>query len=138
LQRLKVDLIHGHGGFLDDRTLQVIDEHGVKSTVTADNIIVATGSTPDFQDSSRPRMVNSDELLRTSTLPERLVIIGAGYIGCEFASIYRTLGSEVTLIEKANQDWLLHLRTFTQGVLGRCSGASALPGLGNRATARIY
>jgi hypothetical protein len=36
------------------------------------------------------------------------------------------------------RDWLLHLRTFTQGVLGRCSGASALPGLGNRATARIY
>jgi pyruvate/2-oxoglutarate dehydrogenase complex dihydrolipoamide dehydrogenase (E3) component len=48
-------------------------------------------------------MVNSDELLRTSALPERLVIIGVGYIGCEFASIYRTLGSEVTLIEKANQ-----------------------------------
>jgi dihydrolipoamide dehydrogenase len=103
LQRLNVDLIRGHGEFLDHRTLRVIDEHGLKSTVAADNIIVSTGSRPDFQDSSRPRMVNSDELLRTSALPERLVIIGAGYIGCEFASIYRTLGSEVTLIEKANQ-----------------------------------
>jgi dihydrolipoamide dehydrogenase len=103
LQRLNVDLIRGHGEFLDDRTLQVINERGLKSTVTADNIIVATGSRPDFQDSSRPRTVNSDELLRTNALPERLVIIGAGYVGCEFASIYRTLGSEVTLIEKANQ-----------------------------------
>jgi dihydrolipoamide dehydrogenase len=103
LQRLNVDLIRGHGEFLDDRTLQVINERGLKSTVTADNIIVATGSRPDFQDSSRPRTVNSDELLRTNALPERLVIIGAGYVGCEFDSIYRTLGSEVTLIEKANQ-----------------------------------
>jgi dihydrolipoamide dehydrogenase len=103
LQRLNVDLIRGHGEFLDDRTLQVIDERGLKSTVAADNIIVATGSRPDFLDSSRPRTVNSDELLRTNALPERLVIIGAGYVGCEFASIYRTLGSEVTLIEEANQ-----------------------------------
>jgi pyruvate/2-oxoglutarate dehydrogenase complex dihydrolipoamide dehydrogenase (E3) component len=44
LHRLNVDLIRGHGEFLDDRTLQVIDEHGLKSTVTADNIIIATGS----------------------------------------------------------------------------------------------
>ena len=103
LQRLNVDLIRGRGEFRDDRTLQVTDERGLKSTLEAGNIIVATGSRPDFQDSSRARMVNSDALLRTSALPERLVIIGAGYIGCEFASIYRTLGSEVTLIEKENQ-----------------------------------
>jgi dihydrolipoamide dehydrogenase len=103
LQRLNVDLIRGHGEFLDDRTLQVIDERGRKSTVAARNTIVATGSRPDFQDSSRPRMVNSDQLLRIRALPQRLVIIGAGYIGCEFASIYRTLGSDVMLIEKANQ-----------------------------------
>ena len=103
LQRLNVDLIRGRGEFRDDRTLQVTDERGLKSTLEAGNIIVATGSRPDFQDSSRARMVNSDALLRTSALPERLVIIGAGYIGCEFASIYRTLGSDVMLIEKANR-----------------------------------
>ena len=103
LQRLNVDLIRGRGEFRGDRTLQVTDERGLKSTLEAGHIIVATGSRPDFQDSSRARMVNSDALLRTSALPERLVIIGAGYIGCEFASIYRTLGSEVTLIEKENQ-----------------------------------
>src|SRR6516164_11068955 len=103
LQQLNIDLIRGYAEFLDDRALQVVDQRGVKSTVAADKIIVATGSAPDFQDSSRPKMVNSDELLRTNVLPERLVIIGAGYIGCEFASIYRTLGSEVTLMEKANR-----------------------------------
>src|SRR6516162_6092405 len=103
LERLNVDVISGQGKFLDNRTLQVMDKRGLTSTIAADNIIIATGSRPDFQDSSRPRVVNSDQILRTTALPERLVIIGAGYIGCEFASIYRTLGSEVTLIEKANR-----------------------------------
>jgi pyruvate/2-oxoglutarate dehydrogenase complex dihydrolipoamide dehydrogenase (E3) component len=42
-------------------------------------------------------------LLRIQSLPKRLVIVGAGYVGCEFASIYRTLGCEVTLIEKESR-----------------------------------
>jgi dihydrolipoamide dehydrogenase len=103
LEWLNVDLIHGHGEFLNHRTLRVTDAQGSVSIITADNFIVATGSRPDFQDSSHPRMTNSDGLLRISTLPPRFAIVGAGYIGCEFASIYRTLGSEVALIEKANR-----------------------------------
>jgi dihydrolipoyl dehydrogenase len=103
LQRLNIDPIRGHGEFLDDRAIRIIDEQGHILTITAENTIVATGSRPDFQDSSRPRIVNSDELLTINALPERLVIVGGGYVGCEFASIYRTLGSEVTLIEKANR-----------------------------------
>src|SRR6516165_3421480 len=103
LERLNVDLSRGHGEFLNDRTVQVIGAQGSESTITADNFIIATGSRPDFQDNSRPRMMNSDGLLRISALPSRFVIVGGGYIGCEFASIYRTLGAEVTLIEKANR-----------------------------------
>jgi dihydrolipoamide dehydrogenase len=103
LQQLNVDLHQGHAEFLDNRTLQIIGERGTKKTITADNIIVATGSRSEFYASSIRRVVNSDELLRRTTLPESLAIIGAGYIGCEFASIYRTLGCEVTLIEKENR-----------------------------------
>jgi dihydrolipoamide dehydrogenase len=103
LQRLNVNLHQGHGEFLDQRTLQVIGFRGSKETITADNVIVATGSRPKFHGSSMPRMVNSEELLRITTLADRLAIIGAGYIGCEFASIYRTLGSEVTLFEKESR-----------------------------------
>lgn len=103
LKQLNVDLHQGYGEFLDDRTLQVIGARGSKTTITADNVIVATGSRPDFSGSSRPRLVNSDELLRITTLPDHLAIIGAGYIGCEFASIYRTLGCKVTLIEKESR-----------------------------------
>ncbi len=103
LQQLNVDLHQGHGEFLDNRTLQLIGVRGAKKTITADNIIVATGSRSEFYASSMRRVVNSDELLRITTLPESLAIIGAGYIGCEFASIYRTLGCEVTLIEKESR-----------------------------------
>jgi dihydrolipoamide dehydrogenase len=103
LQQMSVDLHQGHGEFLDNRTLQIIGQRGTKRTITADNIIVATGSRSEFYGSSIPRVVNSDELLRITTLPESLAIVGAGYIGCEFASIYRTLGCEVTLIEKESR-----------------------------------
>ena len=52
--------------------------------------------------------VNSDQLLRRSELPSDLLIVGGGYIGCEFASIFRALGSNVTLVEKSRRllpDW---------------------------------
>jgi dihydrolipoamide dehydrogenase len=103
LQRLNVDVHQGHGEFLDNRTLQVIGVRGFKKTITAEHVIVATGSRPEFYASSIRRVVNSDELLRITTLPDHLAILGAGHIGCEFASIYSTLGSKVTLIEKESR-----------------------------------
>jgi dihydrolipoamide dehydrogenase len=103
LEQLNVDLYRGYGEFLDERTVQVFGVQGSKTSITADNVIVATGSRPDFSGSSRPRLVNSDELLRITTLPDHLAIVGAGYIGCEFASIYRTLGCKVTLIEQESR-----------------------------------
>jgi len=103
LHRAGVDLIQGHGSLLDDRTLQTIDAQGRKSVFTAENIIVATGSRPDFDDRLHVRVVNSDQLMGLNALPPHLAIIGAGYIGCEFASIYRRLGAEVTLIERLDR-----------------------------------
>jgi dihydrolipoamide dehydrogenase len=103
LQRAGIDLVQGYGSLLDDRTLQVIDAQGRKSTFTAESVIVATGSRPDFDDRSHFRVVNSDQLLTLNALPPHLAIIGAGYIGCEFASIYRRLGAEVTLVEQSSR-----------------------------------
>jgi dihydrolipoamide dehydrogenase len=103
LDRLGVDLYLGHGRFVDERTLQVVDASGTPKTVIADHAIVATGSRPEYSRRSGPRLVNSDQLLRIKFLPGHLAIIGAGYVGCEFASIYRTLGCAVTLIEAKNR-----------------------------------
>ena len=100
---LKVDVYQGYGELLDKSTVQVIGGRGAKVLFTADNLIVATGSRPEFYGSSEPRLVNSEELLRTPTSPERLIIVGGGYIGCEFASIYRTLDCAVTVIEKESR-----------------------------------
>jgi len=100
LRDLDIDVHHGHAGFVDEGTVEVIGHRGGRRTITADSIIVATGSRPAFYGSSIRRVVNSEELLSLTRLPRRLVIIGGGYIGCEFASIYRTLGCEVTVVER--------------------------------------
>jgi pyruvate/2-oxoglutarate dehydrogenase complex dihydrolipoamide dehydrogenase (E3) component len=93
----------GYGELLDHRTVAVTGGKGTNVTFTADSVIVATGSRPEFHGSSEPKLVNSEELLRTPTVPEKLMIVGAGYIGCEFASIYRTLGCAVTIIEQKDR-----------------------------------
>ena len=92
-----ITLLWGHASFLDAHTVVVGDD-----TVTAKNIIIATGSTaklPPIADIDDPRVVTSTELLQMTERPNRLCIIGAGVIGMEFASVFNRFGSEVTVIE---------------------------------------
>src|SRR6266480_4263583 len=84
--------------FKDAHTIAVEDAEDVSFK----SAIVATGSFPlwppiDGLDS--PRCVDSEALLAQTEVPKRLVILGGGIIGCEFASIFRRFGSEVTIIE---------------------------------------
>jgi dihydrolipoamide dehydrogenase len=93
-----VEWIKGTGTFKDANTIAV--EGG--EDVTFSSAIVATGSFPlrppiDGLDS--PRCVDSTGLLAQTEVPKRLVILGGGIIGCEFASIFNRFGSEVTIIE---------------------------------------
>ncbi|MBP2704935.1 FAD-dependent oxidoreductase [Microbispora sp. RL4-1S] len=75
--------------------------------VTADTILINTGARPIVPDipglRDSKRTVISTELIQTTTLPERLAIVGAGYLGIEFASIYRRFGSRVTLFERTRR-----------------------------------
>ena len=103
-----ITLLRGHASFINASTCSVSGDAiatnatAAPITVTAKNIIIATGSSakllplPDIND---PRVVTSTELLQLSTLPKRLCIIGAGVIGMEFASVFQRFGSEVTVIE---------------------------------------
>src|SRR5213079_732014 len=93
-----VEWIKGQGSFRDANTIAV---EGAED-VTFKSAIIATGSFPlrppiDGLDSQR--CVDSTGLLAQTEVPRRLVVLGGGIIGCEFASIFRTFGSEVTIVE---------------------------------------
>jgi dihydrolipoamide dehydrogenase len=99
----KVTWLKGWGVFKDKHTLEVRDDKGaVLQTVTAKNIIIATGSeiaglpnvTPDGK-----IIVTSDDAINLPKVPAHLVVIGGGYIGLELGSVWRRLGSKVTVIE---------------------------------------
>jgi dihydrolipoamide dehydrogenase len=85
-----VEWVKGKGTFKDANTLAV--EGG--EDVHFKSAIVATGSFP-----LRPRCIDSTGLLAQTEVPKRLVILGGGIIGCEFASIFNRFGSEVTIVE---------------------------------------
>ena len=103
LETMNVCLRYGHARFVEPNRLRLSDSYGQNSDLSADHVILAAGSRPAFSSNKSAKLLNSDDLLRHNEVPRHLLIIGGGYIGCEFASIYRTLGSEVTLIEKAGR-----------------------------------
>ena len=89
---------------------ELLDAHSVKSasgeTYTARYMLIATGSTakiPPIEGSGLPGVVTSTQLLDIDHVPARLCIVGAGVIGLEFASIFRSLGSAVTMLEFAKE-----------------------------------
>jgi dihydrolipoamide dehydrogenase len=84
--------------------LRIASSHGEIEEITADYVVLATGSRPAFdQVQLGSRYVNSDGLLTRTEIPKHLLVVGGGYIGCEFASIFRSLGSVVTLAEKEDR-----------------------------------
>ncbi len=106
--RNRIDLFTGTASFVDGNTLQVTGENGVTETLVTKQVVIATGSRPyrpadvDF---SHPRIYDSDTILSLSHTPRRMIIYGAGVIGCEYASIFSGLGVLVDLID--NRDQLL-------------------------------
>ncbi len=93
-----VEWVKGVGRFRDANTIEV---EGAES-VSFKSAIVATGSfplRPPIEGLDSPRCVDSTGLLAQTEVPRRLVVLGGGIIGCEFASIFRRFGSEVTIIE---------------------------------------
>lgn len=92
-----ITLVRGQAAFTDEHTVTIGD-----TTVEADNIIIATGSEsrmPPITGIGNPRVITSTEALQLQSLPETMVIVGAGVIGMEFASILARFGSKVTVIE---------------------------------------
>ena len=101
IKAAKVTMINGTGSFQEPGKIEIKTPNGAE-IITADNIVLATGSMPariPVAGADLAGVVNSDEILDDESLPERLVIIGGGVIGLEFACIYRSFGVVVTIVE---------------------------------------
>ncbi len=83
-----------------------MDLKGNSIEISADNIVIATGSAPLIPgviDEDDPSIMNSNRLISVKELPEKLTIVGGGVIGLEFATIFSNLGSEITVVECADR-----------------------------------
>ncbi len=96
----KIDIVKGEAYFLDVNTVRIVDGDNAQ-TYTFKNAILATGSRPVEISSFKftDRVINSTGALSLPEVPEKLVVIGGGYIGTELGSAYANLGSHVTIIE---------------------------------------
>jgi dihydrolipoamide dehydrogenase len=100
LKRHRVKIIHGHAEMLDGKTCRIDSDTGPE-TVRAEHVVLATGS----QSSSLPglpfggNVISSTDALSLQTIPERLVVVGAGYIGLELGTAFAKLRSKVTIVE---------------------------------------
>ncbi|MBC7188887.1 dihydrolipoyl dehydrogenase, partial [Candidatus Aerophobetes bacterium] len=100
LKKNKVNVIKGEAEFTGPQIIKVSGEKEV--LLKAEKIIIATGSLPasiPLEGVENEAILTSTDALNIEKVPENLLIIGAGAIGVEFASIYSTLGSKVTLVE---------------------------------------
>ncbi|MER7245874.1 Si-specific NAD(P)(+) transhydrogenase [Kribbella sp. NPDC000426] len=107
LLRNHVELLHGTASFVDSHTVQVIGTgRGETSTVTAEKIVIATGTRParpaqiEFDDR---HVLDSDAILKLEKVPGSMVVVGAGVIGIEYASMFAALGTRVTVVEKRDR-----------------------------------
>jgi NAD(P) transhydrogenase len=100
-ERNRVPVLAGSASFIDAHTVEVRPVHGAAQRVTADYVVIATGSRPYHPpelDFSHPLVRDSDSILHLDRNPFVVAIFGAGVIGCEYASIFLSLGCKVTLV----------------------------------------
>jgi len=103
IKKNKIDRIRGFGKLISQNEIEILDKGGKKTeTITADNIIIATGARPKVFPNipiDRNNIITSTEAMSLSDQPKELIVIGAGAIGIEFAYFYSALGTKVTVIE---------------------------------------
>ncbi|MGU3500440.1 Si-specific NAD(P)(+) transhydrogenase [Mycobacterium sp. C31M] len=104
LMRNRIELFVGHARFMDAHTVHVEDPgRAERVTVSGRNIVIATGTKParpggvEFDEN---RVLDSDGILDLKTIPTSMVVVGAGVIGIEYASMFAALGTKVTVVEK--------------------------------------
>jgi NAD(P) transhydrogenase len=104
LMRNRIELYTGHARFLDDHNIHVEDpSRAERITVNGRHIVIATGTKParpSGVEFDEDRVLDSDGILDLKFIPTSMVVVGAGVIGIEYASMFAALGTKVTVVEK--------------------------------------
>ncbi|SJM38120.1 Glutathione reductase [Psychrobacter pasteurii] len=109
LAKNNVEVINGFAKFVDAKTVEVNGEY-----ITADHILIATGGRPVFPDIKGAEYgIDSDGFFALEHLPERVAVVGAGYVAVEIAGVLRSLGSEVDLYVRQHAP----LRSFDHSIV---------------------
>ncbi len=102
MKKNKIDVIMGNGKLLPGKQLEVTDEAGKKQNLSADHIIIATGARsrqlPSIPQDGK-KIIGYREAMTLKDQPKRMVVVGSGAIGVEFAYFYNAIGTEVTVVE---------------------------------------
>ncbi len=105
MKKNKIDVFHGHGSFETANKIAIKKEDGTTETIETGKVIIATGSKPaslPFINIDKKRVITSTEALELKKIPKSMMVIGGGVIGMEMGSVYARLGTEVTVIEYAD------------------------------------
>jgi NAD(P) transhydrogenase len=136
LTRNGITLFHGRAQFRSDSLIEMLTVDGITQTLTADTIVIATGSRPRAPVDipiDHEHILDSDSILSMIYLPRSLTVLGGGIIASEYASIFAALGVHVTIIDRADRPLQFFdaelIRTFVQSFEqggGRYCGAQAI------------
>lgn len=102
MKKNKIDVHKGVGSFVDKHTVRVTGKDGKNTDLTAENVIIATGSKPTalpFAPFDKKRVISSTEALELKEIPKHLIVVGGGVIGMELGSVYARLGAKVSVVE---------------------------------------
>ncbi|SDZ82677.1 dihydrolipoamide dehydrogenase [Desulfuromusa kysingii] len=98
----QVEVFYGFGSFQSAHEVMISQADGSSQVIRGEQIVISTGSETvelPFAPFDGQHILSSDQMLQNTEIPEKLLIIGGGAIGCEFATLYHTFGSEVTVVE---------------------------------------
>ncbi|MFV2031400.1 MAG: Si-specific NAD(P)(+) transhydrogenase [Gammaproteobacteria bacterium] len=102
LMRNNVEIVHGHARFKDEHTVTVEDFEGNFVDYSADKFLICVGTKtrrPDNIPFDGDAIIDSDEIIDMQRIPKKLLVVGGGVIGMEYATIYKALDIEVTIVE---------------------------------------
>jgi dihydrolipoamide dehydrogenase len=105
MDKNKITVIHGKGSFISNTKINISKEDGSDEVIEAKNIIIATGSKPNYFPGMEPdkkRIITSTEALKMNEIPKKMLVIGGGVIGLELGSVYGRLGTEIEVVEFAD------------------------------------